>query len=340
MIRPVPVVYILHGDDEFAITQFMNSFQAKLEDSGMAVMNINHLDSNIHSFEEVQSAVSVVPFLAERRIVFLKNPLSGLNNSKAQRRFLNLLENTPASTAFVLVEYKPLTSEKYKRRGTFHWLEAWAESNRERAFIKEFPIPKGGQMIRWIFEQAKSRGGEFSPRGAAKLAELVGEDTRLANLEIDKLLAYVNYQRPVDVEDVEKLTALIPEGDIFAMVDMLADQNEKGAMGMLHLLLETRDPISIFSMVVRQFRLMLLARDVMDRGGDSADLIREYDIYQKLHPYVAEKTFKQARYFNMQVLKKAYQRLLEVDEAIKTGRIQGDLALDMLVASFTSQREI
>lgn len=340
MSKSVPVVYILHGDDEYAITQFMNSFQAKLEDSGMAVMNITHLDSNIHSFEEIQSAVSVVPFLAERRIVFLKNPLSRLNDSNTQKRFINLLENTPVSTAFVLVENKPLTSEKDRRHGAFHWLEAWAESNRERVFIKEFPIPKGGQMIRWIIDQARSSGGEFSPRGAAKLAELVGEDTRLANLEIDKLLAYVNYQRPVDVEDVEKLTALIPEGDIFAMVDSLADQNEKAAMVMLHRLLETQDPISIFSMVVRQFRLMLLARDVMDRGGDPADLIREYDINQRLHPFVADKTFNQAKHFNIHLLKKAYRRLLEMDEAIKMGRIQGDLALDMLVVSFTSQKEI
>ena len=111
-------------------------------------------------------------------------------------------------------------------------------------------------------------------------------------------------------------------------------------MAMLHRLLETQDPRSIFPMVVRQFRLMLLARDIMDRSGSPADLIRDYNSGKPLLPFVAEKAFKQARHYSMAELKSAFHRLLEIDEALKTGRIKGDLALDMLVASFTSQKEI
>ena len=337
MTNPAPVVYILHGDDEFAVNQFVSGLKAKVEDSGMAVMNITRLDGRTNSFEEIQSAVSAIPFLAERRIVILIHPLSKQN---LEDRLRSLLDEVPQSTAFVLVENKPLMDKWQRRRGEFHWLEEWSDANPGRAFIREFTLPRGGAMIRWIMDQAQSKGGSFTPHAAAQLAELVGDNPRLASMEIEKLLAYVNYSRPVEIDDIEVVTVLIPEGDIFAMVDALVTQDGKKAMGMLQRLFETQDPASIFGMVVRQFRLMILARDVMDRGGNPADLIREYKVKTKLHPYLAEKSFQQARHFDKAVLESVYHRLLEIDEAVKTGRVQGDLALDTFVAGFTSQGRV
>lgn len=338
MSKPAPVVYILHGDDEYAINCFIDEIETRLGDPAAAMMNITRLDGRSLQLEELRSVVNAVPFLTRRRLVVLTHPRARLNSPAEREKFISLLEQIPQSTALILVENHPLTSERDKRRGEIHWLEAWAGGNKELAFVRVFHLPKGGAMGRWIQEQAQSTGGSFTPQAAVLLASLVGEDTRLVDQEIQKLLAYVNYMRPVEPEDVEKLTAVVAQGDIFAMVDALGNQDGKSAIGMLHRLLELQDPLSIFGMVVRQFRLLLLARDVMDRGGGPAEMVREYDVRPKLHPYVAEKACSQARSFSIDVLEHVYHHLLDIDEAIKTGNIQSDLALDTFVADFTSQQ--
>ena len=187
-------------------------------------------------------------------------------------------------------------------------------------------------MVERIQEMAREFGGQITPQAAALLSSLVDGDPRAFNQEIQKLLAYVNYQRAIEPEDVELLTADIGQGNIFAMVDALGNQNGRQAMSMLQRLLEGKESGMIFPMVVRQFRLILLAREVLDNGGNKNDVARQL----KLPPFVADKLYLQARRFTLPELEAIYRQLLEIDKAIKTGKVPGDLALDTLVVELTS----
>jgi DNA polymerase-3 subunit delta len=122
--------------------------------------------------------------------------------------------------------------------------------------------------------------------------------------------------------------------DVFDLVDALGTQNGKMAQKLLHRLLEDKDAFEIFGMVVRQFRLLLIARDVIDEGGTLAEVTEALG----MHPFVAEKAFKQARAFSMETLDAIYHRLLAMDEAAKTGLMPLDLALDTLIVELAGGR--
>jgi len=248
-----------------------------------------------------------------------------LNSSSLQENFKQILDKLPPTTALILIEYKMLKES--------NWLLKWAQGAGSKAFVRGFSPKRGGAMARWIQEQARAAEGQITPQAAALLASLIGEDTRLAYQEIQKLVAYTNYTRPVDPEDVENLTAYVDQGDIFALVDALGNQNARQAFGMLCRLLEKQDPLPVFGMIVRQFRLLLLAREVLDAGGREVDVAREI----KIHPFVAGKITPQSRHFTIQELEGVYFRLLDIDKAIKTGKIAGNLALESLVAALTTQ---
>jgi len=49
--------------------------------------------------------------------------------------------------------------------------------------------------------------------------------------------------------------------------------------------------------------------------------------------FVATKIMAQAQRFTLEQLETIYRHLLDLDYSLKTSRINGDLALDMLVAS-------
>ncbi len=333
MADSAPVVYLLHGEDEFAIAQFIAEIEAKLGDDAMAQMNTTRLDGRSYDPADLGAVANVMPFLAKRRLVVFENPLSRLNSPSARKNFQEQLEKIPPTTAMVLVEYRQLTSDKERRQGKLQWLERWAQEHSDIVYLRAFLLPKGAAMVQRIQENTKALEGQITPQAAALLASLVDDDPRLADQEIRKLLAYVNYQRAIEPDDVDAVTADYGQGDIFEMVDALGNQDGRRAMGMLHRLLESQDPFSIFGMIVRQFRLLLLTREILDGGGRPQDVVR----LLKLHPFVADKMSNQARHFTIPVLERIYHRLLDIDEAMKTSQMSGDLALDTMLAALTSQ---
>jgi len=318
---------LLNGDDEFAIAQYLTKTQAGLGDASLVEMNLAKFDGRTYNLDDLLSVAGAMPFLARRRLVILEHPTARISSKEEQERFIAQLNKIPESTLLILVEYKILTDRKAREKNKLHWLEEWAFSLGERVWIKRFELPKGGAMPGWIQAKAKDYGGQFTRGAASELAGLVGDEPRLADQEIQKLLTYVNYRRPVELEDVHHLTADMRDDDIFTLVDAIGNRNVKAAMAMLERLLEEDEPIAIFAMIVRQFRLLLQGRDILDRGGSAAELAGAIH----LHPYVAGKISEQAHRFSLPVLEQIYHRLLDIDEAMKTSQVPGNLALETLV---------
>ena len=82
-------------------------------------------------------------------------------------------------------------------------------------------------------------------------------------------------------------------------------------------------------MVERQLRLLALARNAMDEGAPQSDMGRRIGATSD---FVLRKTVDQARRHSFADITYRYERLLEADLAIKTGRMEPDLALELLAA--------
>ena len=332
MTESKPTVYIFHGDDEFAISQAVNALFAQMGDPSTAEMNTTRLDGRSLNLDELVRATRSMPFLADRRLVLLADPLGAMKSPKTRERFKEILAGVPESTALVIAIHKPLVDPRARRRGTQHWLEKWAATQPGgRVFLREFSLPKGAAMSGWIQQQARERGGEFNRQAAELLGSYVGDDPRLAVQEIEKLLAYVNYARPVEPDDVEHLVPYAGETSVFDMVDALGRRDGRTALQLLHRLLEQDDPLRLFGMVTRQFRLLLLTRELLDAGYRDAEIAQAL----KTSRFVVGKLIPQVRNFSLPQLEAIYRKLLDVDEAIKTGQTEGDIALDTLFAALT-----
>ena len=258
--------------------------------------------------------------------MIVTNPLARLNTKDLQDKFIHLLEQLPATTALALVEQRKLADD--------HWLFTWSRAAGSRAFVRRFSLYKDGDMAQWIQGQAKQAGGQVAPAAARTLAHMVGTDTRLAYQEVQKLLAYVGYKRTVEAEDVETLSVAVFNERIFALVDALAAQDSKRASRLLRQFLEEEDPGYVMAMIIRQFRLLLLAREVLDQGGPANEVKSRLKLRTD---FEAGKIAEQARRFSMQPLEGVYRSLLDIDEAIKSGRIEDEVALDGMVAGFTTR---
>jgi DNA polymerase III subunit delta len=358
-----PSIYILHGDDAFAIHKYISSMEAKLGDPSMADLNTTRLDGRQASLDDIRAAAFAMPFLADRRLVVVTSPLARFSSkgmrevnpeeasttsqlSAAARagreKFLALLDAVPATTALALI----IDDARVRRKGEWqwevltptHWLQRWASQAGKRAWIQECGLPTIEEMPGWVRKQVEAMHGQFSPQAVRALAEHVGPDTEMAAQEIIKLLTYVDYKRPVEEDDVTLLTAQTNQASVFTLVDAMGERNGHLALQTLHNLMEENDPVELFGMIVRQFRLLLQAREVLDEGGGIEIISKE--VKEKsgggLHPYVAQKLAGQAQQFTLAGLDDIYRRLLEIDVAVKTSQMPAEVAFDTFIAELAS----
>ncbi len=332
-----PRFYLLHGLDDFAMSEFVDTLKEKLGDPAMADLNTTVFDARV-PFADLRATADALPFLAPRRLVIVEGWLSKLL-SKSDDGDDGETETAPASakeTLATLADYLPTLAESTalvfieKRALPERNPILKAAANSDWGFVKFFDLPKGEALAQWIRARAKKDGGEFTREAAQALAESE-PDPRALDQEILKLLTYVDFARAVDEADVQTLTPAGGEAKIFDLVDALGQRRGPAAMRELHKLLEREEPLYLLSMITRQFRLMLLAKELLEaRRGEN-------EIAQALgqKPYPTQKICAQARNHTLPGLEHIYRRLLDYDIDIKTGQVDSAAALDTLVASLT-----
>jgi DNA polymerase-3 subunit delta len=351
-----PSVLLLHGNDEYAISGHIDRICANLGDSSTTAMNITRFDGRLGlDFEALNTAINAAPFLAPRRVVVLVHPVSAFTSTRkkaielqeqsqpaatsaqagddelsddhrlfTRKKFIDLLDKAQPTTTIILAEYEQLKSDA--------WLMKWVSGN-ARAGVHVYNLPKHIEMPRWIESETRKLGGKIEPGAAARLSEMVGEDPRVAAQELGKLLTYVNYARPITMPDVDRVSIASAQGNIFELVDALGQGDGKKAQFVLHQLLEDEEAFALWGMVIRQFRLLLQAREMLDAGAG----VPQIQSALKLHDFVAPKVTSQARRFSLPALESIYHKLLEIDEGAKTSQVPLDLALDLLVADLSKK---
>jgi DNA polymerase-3 subunit delta len=145
--------------------------------------------------------------------------------------------------------------------------------------------------------------------------------------EINKLSNY-RLGSTVKKEDIELLVKPNIETDIFKTIDALASKNKKLALSLIHKHLDGGDnSLYLLSMIAYQFRNLLSIKELQST--------QPYGMIAKksgLHPFVVQKSFYLCNQFSFEKLKKIYQKIFQIDSDIKTGKIEGETALDLLLS--------
>jgi DNA polymerase-3 subunit delta len=328
MSRAAPTFYVLHGDDEFSRKAEVQTMKSRMGDAGTAELNTANFDGRSASVAEVIAASSAMPFLSDKRLILVEGMLTWLTRKGAGKgakadldKLVEALPQLPDSARLVFIEPETLNDNHPVLK---------LIKEEPRGYAKAFNPPR--DTTNFIMRQVEHYGGKIEPRAAAVLSAVVGPDLRKADTEAFKLVLYAG-ERPITDADVALLTPYVAEVKIFDMVDALAKRDGKTAATLIKRLLEDQDAFSLLPMIYRQFRLLIQAREVLDLGGDKRDLMKLPDFRSD---FVANKALEQARSFTMDQLEGIYRYLLDTDHGIKTGKVNEELALDLLVAGLSA----
>jgi DNA polymerase-3 subunit delta len=327
-----PRIRILQCEDELALDRTLGEEIARVNpDAGITDLNLSRLDGRANNPAEIATAINAMPFLAEYRLAILENAQPAGRDETARDKFLRLLENSPETTRIMLVladEFKAYgAGSGWQNFRKDHWLRKWQEAHRDLAGWEELPLPDLKSMPGWIQQEAKREGGEITAQAAAELASDTGNNTLWAAAELGKLLTYTECKRPVSLEDVQVLCASGDQTNIFEMVEAVTRGDAHRGMKLLHQMLEKEDAQVIFGMIVRQFRMLIQAKYILDnRGG-----VNEVSGSLKTADFVARKLVEQARRFSQAELQGIYRKLLDIDLESKNSTTPWEVALDTFV---------
>lgn len=306
--------YLLYGEDIFSSRKKLEEIKSRFFDSNMGNINITILEGEEVNLEALKKAICLVPFLAKKRLIIIKNfLLKGKKEVKDQA--VRFLDEIPDFAISVFYEEGDLD----KSSALFRKLKADKK-------VENFPLLSQYSMTEWCEREIRKKCGKIERDALNKLVAIIGPDLWRASLEIDKLTSYRKYKL-ITKEDVSLLVKEEIHPNIFALIDALGARDIKKAYRLLDELLSSGENESyILSMIAYQFRNLLIIKDLLESQKSLSA--------SGLRPFVLGKAKVQAQNFTKDQLKNIYGKLLETDLHIKNGSLKPYLALDLLISEF------
>ena len=335
---PQASIYVLQGDDELAIQDFLKALTAQIEAETQTDLDIEYLDGGTTAHTTVTQSLNSLSLLSPKRLVVLENAPGILEDKTAQAWLDDTLKQLPPNSILALLLPDSQRYAKgqmvWQKIGAKHWLhKALAECGKETVWLEK-ALPSQRDMPGWIMKEVEKQGGKFDRRAAVELANLVGNNLFQARQEINKAIHYVGQDKDVTREDIRLLCSQSREEDIFAMVDAVGTRKAGEALSLLQRLLEDLPAQYIYTMLARQVRILIMAREVLDGRGSENDLAER----AHLHAFVARKAMAQCRQFSMQELLSLYRQLDRMDEDAKTGNVTLEVAMETLIADLSRKK--
>jgi len=327
------LLYILLGPDDFSLSQSLEEIKRGIGDQALLAANTTTIDGQRMTLDQLRAVCETSPFLAERRLVIVKGLLERFEpkgkpsrqkqitraaNQRDEYKSLGAyISQLPDSTILVLIDGKIASNNPL-----FKELSAKAE-------VKSFPLLRDTRLRQWIQRRVVEEGSSISPQAVDLLSKLVGGNLWIMANEINKLILFTSGRR-IEEEDVKIAVSYAQQASVFVMVDAILESKVGVAQQSLQQLLQRgASSAYLLFMLSRQIRMIVRVKELRNQGKSGIEIQNKLGLTSE---FAWRKTLEQAERYPLERIKQVYHKLLEADLAIKTGKYEGELALNILIA--------
>jgi len=322
-------LYLFYGPEDYLKNHYLHCIEDSLVDDNLKMLNRIVLEGKV-DVTEISDNCETMPVFSEKKVVIVKN--SGMfkqkGKSEGSKRGKNTQENELISCMESIPEYTCLIfyeEDVDKKLKAVKYVES-------HGLLVEFPYQKHDDLIRWVINHFKSNQKSIDPLLASQLIESCDQGMREIKNEIDKIIMYMGDRREATARDIESVCSRSIKGRIFDLTDAIAERNCAKALKVLNDMIILKEPLPlILFMITKQFRQILEMKLLVSEGMSSKEAASKMG----LSPYVAGKVMKQIKGFSTDELKRAINQCMEMDVAIKNGRINDRIATELLIAEFS-----
>ncbi len=311
-------VYLLCGEEAYLRRQYRDRVKKALLGDGN-LMNLNCFEGKGIVPGEVIDLAQTMPFLAERRVLVIENSGFFKRGGEALAEYLA----DPATSAYFLF----VETEIDKRSRLYKAAAA-------RGRVIECKTPDEGVLKRWVVELLAKENKRITQRDLDLFLEKTGTDMENIRGEVEKLVCYCLDREAVSAQDIEAVCVRQIGSRIFDMVEAVADKKQRRAMELYYDLLTLKEPpMRILFLIARQFNLLLQVKELKNKGYDTRSIGEKVG----LKGFIAGKYVSQAAKFKEAELRQALTDCVETEEAVKTGRMNDVMSVELLIVRESMQ---
>ena len=311
--------YLLYGEEAYLKQQYKHKLVQALnpEDD---TMNFNHYEGRNIDVKELIDLCETMPFFADRRVVLLED--TGFFKNKCDE-LADYMKELPDYLCLIFVE-----NEVDKRNRMYKAVKAAGR-------IGEFVQQDEKTLMRWAAGLLKKEGKMITQRDMELLLTMTGVDMGNLRMELEKIISYTGDRDVVTGEDIQQVCTTQTQNKIFDMVRAVTEKNQKRALDLYYDLLTLKEPpMRILFLLAKQFRQLLLVKEYAEEGIPQPVMASRLGVPS----FVVKNIAVCARSYRISELRQAVTDFVDAEEAVKTGRLQDVLSVELLIVKYSSAR--
>lgn len=313
----IDAVYFLSGDESFRKEEAVDALVARVVEPGTEAFCLDVLRGDESDAASILTAVSLVPMMAERRVVvvrdFHKLP------QKDREAVADYAERPAPGTVLVLEAPRVnLKTRVYER------LAAAAVSV---VFYPLFPE----RVPAWLQQHAKRYGKRLTPEAAHQLQAIAGSDLGELAGEVEKLAVFVGGRDTIAAGDVESALGPVRAGSVFDIAEAVGEKDLAKALDAYQRAIDGGDaPQAIVALFVRHlvilWKIRFLKRDRRTDDDIKKKLQLGWGFNRFYNRYSA-----QSRLLAGRDLLSGFEALYEADTSLKSSTLPPELVMRRLL---------
>ena len=307
--EPIKNVYRLEGNDDFVINEVLTEIKSAC---GGEFTELNQTVFNDENFsaDKIIEASSQIPFLAEKRLVLVKD-ITKLNKED-EKKLIVYCKNASPYSVLVFVDTNKIFASVPCEQISCKPLSSYQISNNIKIYLSE-----------------KSK--EIETDALSLLIENCSGSMAKVYVELEKLLAYLGERKKIVFEDVDALVAKSDDYNIYELSEALSKRDKDKSVRLLSLMLKDGDAGFILSLLANHFRRLFHAKISSESNAEIAK-------YLGVKEYAIVKAKAQCKNFGANALRKIIDLILETDYMIKSGQMNSVNAIHYLVFSILENK--
>jgi len=298
--KKISPLLVFVGEESFGFEELIALLRDTFLDNSNRDFNFQQFSCRDVEIETVLNAARTYPFLADRRLLILRN----LHELGTGKNALGEYFQDPAPETLLV-----MTADRLDKR------DALGKLLQKHADWVEFQKVRDYQLPELVRKKAAEKRHHFSPEALELFCHRSGTDLRRLYGEMDKLFQFLGERKNIEVEDVVATSSEGGDASIFDFLNAVGRRKLAESMVCLQEQLDERAaPHFILSMLARHFRQLWTISALRGQGMDKAAIAGKAGVNR----YFFDTMQEQALNYSAKEMRWAFELLLETDRFLKT----------------------
>jgi DNA polymerase-3 subunit delta len=313
-------IYLLYGDDLYAIDEFEKKFISDNVDPQWETFNLDIIDSMSSSIDKIVESADSPPFGFGNKVTIVKKAENVFSQSEDNLKILlDLLNKGLMETNFLI-----FSAESVDKRKTFTKQLISIAETKELNQLKSWELST--KLKPWVEDCFRKNGKRVDYDASKELIEATGGNKHRLEREIEKLIIYVGDNANITYKDVR---AMVPnnEADLFELLDFMARKEIGNILQELSRILLKENPIKLIASLTANLKSVYSIKLLIEENMGVNDIAKTLN--QK--PFIVEKNSKTWKLFNSKKLREILKDLMDIDLKFKSVSVNHKLEFETFI---------